>query len=273
MAEIPLQSLQEASGDAEAPIGRINDPVGEIDKLLNPDPPPVEPPPETGDQAEPPSESWDLKSLAEKLGTDPEKLYNGVKVAMTDGSELTLSALKDSYRPAAELEKARAQLTEEMSGSKREVAQAHQELAALVSLLDRQHVTPGLIQEAQRLAEQQRQAEADKLLTRIPEWKDPVSRAADWSDIRKVAREYGYSDAEIALAGQGYADHRMVALLRALARQPQAPAPAKPAAKVAAKPTPGGKPTAAQQFGQLKAAVTTRRMSPEAAVAQLLKGI
>lgn len=270
MAEIPVQTLQESSGDAVGQVTRSKDPVADVSKLLNPVPLPVEAAPETEPSAEPPSESWDLKSLAERLGTDPEKLYTGLKVAMADGSELSLSALKDAHRPAVELEKARSQLVEEMTGSKREVAQAHQELAALVSLLDRSHVSPGLIQEAQRLAEQTRQAESDKLLARIPEWKDPVSRAADWADIRQVAREHGYSDAEIALAGQGFADHRMVSLLRALARKPKEPAQPKGQTKVAAKPAGNRSPN--QQFGQLKAGVTTGRISPFTAVETLLKG-
>lgn len=270
MSDIPLQTLQEASGDAAPAPGRINDPVAEVAKLLNPEPAPVEPTPETGVQAEPPSEGWDFASLAEKLGTDPEKLYTGVTVAMPDGSKVSVSELKDAFRPAAELTKAREVLVEEMTGTRQEVAQAKQELAALVNLLDVSQLSPEMIREAGKQAEQARQAEAAKVLQRIPEWKDPISKAADWADIRRVAREHGYSDAELKLAEQGYADHRMVSVMRALARGP-APAQAKPAAKVAAKPT-AGQPSPAQRHGQLKAAVKTGRMSPEAAVAALLKG-
>lgn len=275
MAEIPVQTLEAASRDAEAPAARFTDPVAEVDKLLNPEPAPVEPSPETGDQAELPGESWDLKSVAEKLQTDPAKLYEGLKVAMEDGSELSVSALKDAYKPIAELDKARTKLVEEVTSSKRDIVQAEQELVALLTHPSMaQHLTPELIREVQRTAEQKRQAEAERLLARIPEWKDPVSRAADWSDIRTVGREHGFTDAELKLAEEGYADHRMLSLLRAVAKGSRAsnPPQPKPAAKVAVKPAKGGNTSEAQRFGQLKAARTTGRMSPEAAVEALLRG-
>lgn len=272
MADIPLQSLQEATGDGDAPVGRVADPVGEVAKLLEPAPAAAEQPaPETGaPPADPPSESWDFTSLAEKLGTDPEKLYHGVKVAMPDGTQVSVGELKDLYRPAAELEKARSKLIEDDTSSRREVAQARQELAALVNLLDQRQLSPEMIQEAGRQSEQARQAEASRLLQRIPEWKDPVAKAADWADIRQAARQHGYSDAEIALAEQGFADHRMVSVLRALAKAPKAASP-KPPVKVGARPTTATL-SPAQRHGQLKAAVKQGRLSPEAAVAQLLKG-
>lgn len=270
--ETPVQTLQEASGDAAPAPARFTDPVAEVTKLLNPEPAPdQQQPPEMADQQEsPPAETWDLKALAEKLGTTPDKLYD-LKVAMQDGTEVTVSALKDAYRPASEIEKARAKFLEDDTAAKREIAEAKAELAALLQLLDRQHLTPELVQESGRQVERAKAREAELLLQRVPEWKDPVARAADWHDIRARAREFGYTDTEIALAEQGYADHRMVAMLRALARQPKAE-PAKPAAKVAVKPQAGGPPSDAQRFGQLKQAVRARRASPEAAVAALLKG-
>lgn len=271
MADIPLQTLQESTGDGDAPVGRVQDPVAEVAKLLQPEPAPAEQsPPGTEEQAGPGEEGWDFTALAGKLEIPPEKLFTDVKVALPDGSKVSIEQLKDAWRPAAELEKARSKLIEDDTGSRREVAQAKAELAALVNLLDTRQLTPELIQEAGRQSEQARQAEAARLLERIPEWKDPVSKAADWADIRKVAREHGYSDAEVALAEQGFADHRMVSILRALARGPK-PATPKPPPKVAARPSTGTQ-SPAQRHGQLKAAVKQGRLSPEAAVAELLKG-
>jgi hypothetical protein len=270
MAEIPTQTLQEASGDAVGQVVRSKDPIADVSKLLSPAPAPVESSPETGSQQAPPDESWELKSVAERLGTDPEKLYTGLKVALDDGTELSVSALKDAYRPAAELEKARGELLEEMTASKREVTQNRQELGALVAYLAQNgQLTESAVREVQKMVDAERTAEADKLLKRIPEWKDPIARAADWSDIRKVAKEQGYTDAEIKLAEAGLADHRTIATWRALAKGPKPAAPAKPAAKVAAKPAAGSR-TPAQQFGSLKAAVKTGRTSPFSAVAQLI---
>jgi len=268
MAEIPVQSLAESTGDVAGQVVRSKDPIADVTKLLNPEPAPVEPSPETGDQAAPPSESWSIKSLAEKLGTDPATLYQDLKVALEDGTELSVSALKDAYRPAAEVEKARKALLEENTSSKREVLEATQELRALLAEIPAQYLTEQTIAQARQAAQRQRDQEAAKLLERVPEWKDPIAKAADWSDIRRVAREVGYTEGEIRLAEEGFADHRLVAVLRQLARGPK-PAAEKPAAKVAAKPAGKGQ-TPAQQFGQLKAAVKTGRTSPFTAVEQLL---
>lgn len=270
MEESPITTLQASSGDAEPVAARFTDPVAEVEKLLNPEPAPVEPSPETDIQAEPPGESWDLKSVAEKLQTDPSKLYEGLKVALDDGTEISVSALKDAHRPVAELEKARAALLEEHTSSKRDVMQASQELMQLLQTIPAEYLNEGTVRGIQQQAQRQRDQEAARLLERVPEWKDPIAKAADWSDIRRVAKEVGYTDAEIRLAEEGYADHRMVATLRLLAKGPKAPA-AKPAPKVAAKPAKATQ-SAAQQFGHLKASVTTRRISPEVAVETLLRG-
>lgn len=270
MAEIPVQSLAESSGDAVGQVSRSQDPVADVAKLLSQAPAPAEPTPETETQAAPTSESWELKSVAEKLGTDPATLYEGLKVALEDGTELTVSALKDAYKPAAQLEKARAELLEEMTASKREVTQNRQELGALVQYLAQNgQLTEPMVREVQKLVDAERAAEADKLLKRVPEWKDPIARAADWADIRPVARDLGYSDAEIKLAEAGLADHRTVAMWRRLAKGPKPEAPPKPPAKVGAKPAAGNR-TPAQQFGQIKASVKTGRISPFTAVAQLI---
>jgi hypothetical protein len=265
MADIPVTTLQEASREAEAPTERFTDPISAVSDLLSPAAV-AEQPGETPAQAEsPPDESWDLKALAEKLGAEPEKLYD-VKIPMTDGSEMTLSALKDAYRPVAELEKARSQLVEEMTSSKTEVVQTRQEMGALLGLLSPDAITPELVREATRLAEQERSRNVEQVLKLLPEWKDPIRKAADFADIRRVAREAGYTDAEVKAAELGYADPRMLKLLLRAVR-PAEPEKPKPAAKVAAKPTP------AQQFGRTKAAVTMGRTSPYTAVENLLKGL
>lgn len=268
MAEIPVQTLAEGTGDSVGQVTRSKDPMADVAKLLNPEPAPVEPTPETELQAEPASESWDLKSVAERLKTDPAKLYEGLKVALEDGTELTVSALKDAYRPAAEVEKARTALLEEHTSSKREVIEATQELRLLLQEIPPQYLTEQAIGQVRQKAQQQRDQEAAKLLERVPEWKDPIAKAADWVDIRRVAGEIGFTAAEVQLLEQGYADHRLVTALRKLARGPAAAA-VKPAPKVAAKPTGKGQ-TANQQFGQLKAAVTTGRVSPFTAVEALI---
>lgn len=272
MSDIDSQTLQESSREVDVPAPRSSDPVAEVEKLLNPAPAPdQQEAPETEPLADLPGESWDLKSVAERLKADPATLYESLKVALENGEEITVSALKDAYKPAAEIAKAREVLVEEMTSSKQEVLQATQELAALIGLMDAGTVSREMIQEAGRQSERNRQDQAERLLAKIPEWKDPISKAADWADIRRIARDHGYTDAEVKLAEMGYADHRMVTLMRSLARGPKPAPTAKPAPKVAAKPAPG-KLSEGQRHRDLKAAVNAGRMSQVAAVEKLLRG-
>jgi hypothetical protein len=268
MADIQSTTLQQATREGEPAPERFTDDIGAVSALLNAESAPVEPAPETAPSADaPPGENWDLKAVAERLKADPKTLYESLKVAFDDGSELSVSALKDAYRPVAEVEKARTKLWDEVTTSKRAVAEAQQELQNLLRHLDPQALTPEVLAENRRQLEAARSQETARLIERVPEWKDPIARAADWADIRRVGQELGYTPAELQLAEEGYADHRLVATLRALARGPKAQAPAeKPAPKVAAKPT------AAQLHGRTKAAVTTGRTSPYTAVENLLKG-
>lgn len=268
MAEIPVQSLAEGTGDSVGQVTRSLDPVADVAKLLSQEPAPAESTPGTEIQAEPPGGSWDIQSLAEKLGTDTTKLYDDLKVKFEDGTELSLTELKDAHRPAAEVEKARSALLEENASSKRQVLEATQELRQLLQGIPEQYLTEQTIGQARQQVQRQREQEAAKLLERVPEWKDPIAKAADWVDIRRVAKAEGFSDVEVRLLEEGYADHRLVSALRKLARGPAAVA-VKPAPKVAAKPA-GKSQTPGQQFGQLKAAVTTGRMSPFSAVESLI---
>jgi hypothetical protein len=267
MADIQTTTLQQATREGEPAPERFTDDIGAVSDLLTGASAPAEQAPETEPSAEaPPDESLDLKTVAERLKVDPAKLYADLKVAFDDGTELSVSELKDAYRPVAEVEKARGKLWEEVTTSKRAVAEAQQELQNLLRHIDPQLLTPEVLAENRRQLEAARSQEVARLVERVPEWKDPIARAADWADIRKVGQEYGYTPAELQLAEEGYADHRLVAALRALARGPKAAPAPKPAPKVAVKPT------AAQLHGRTKAAVTTGRTSPYTAVENILKG-
>jgi hypothetical protein len=272
MAEIPVQTLQEGSREVNPPAIRSQDPVADVAKLLSTEAAPAESSPEKDTQADPPPmETWELKALAEKLGATPEALYEQLKVSMADGQEMSLGALKDAYKPAAELEKARAGLLDEMTSNRKAVLDTQQEFSALLQMFDPSTLNPDVLRSVNQMAEKQRQQQIEGTLKAIPEWKDPIARAADWVDIRRVGKEYGFSDVELKLIEQGYGDHRLVAMARALGKQPRAET-AKPAPKVAVAPK-GGKPqTDAQRHGHLKTAVKSGRMSPFTAVDQLLKG-
>lgn len=234
---------------------------------------PAQDSPETGTSEETPAETrYDLKTVAERLQVDPATLYENLRIrAADDGEELSLGQLKDSYRSASELEKARGVLLEETTTSRKEVAQAQQELAILVQHLNRD-LKPELLQEVSRLAENQRTSQSEALLKALPEWKDPIRKAADWADIVKVAQQAGYTEADMRLAQAGYADHRMIRLALLAAKPQKAPAEPRPK-KVAVEPKRANPQTAAQQFGQLKAQVKQGRIRPEEAGARLLQGL
>jgi hypothetical protein len=221
---------------------------------------------QTPDAPPEPEKAWDLKSVAEKLGTDPARLYADLRVGFEDGTELTLGALKDAYRPAAELEKARGKLLEDMESSKREVVQTQQEFSALLQLLGPQNLNQELLAEVNRRTEKQKADEAERLLKAIPEWKDPIARAAD-----KAGAAVGYTDAELRLAEAGYADHRLIALLRQVTRGPK-PEVAKPEAKKGMAPQKAKSPSAAPSVRDLKAAVRRKDMTSAEAVTSILKG-
>lgn len=216
-----------------------------------------------------PGESWDIKTVAEKLQTDPAKLYDSLKVAI-DGEEIPIGKLKDAYRPAKELEKAKSAWLEERTQAETERQQFLTEFQALLGLIPQQHLTQEFLHEAQKQSETQRQKQAEALLKAIPDWKDPVTQAADWADIKPVALKYGFTDTDIALAKQGFADHRFIAMARDLAKARGIPVE-KPAPKKAIETKPAKAPTEAQRFGRLKGAVTAKRMSPLAAVEKLIE--
>src|SRR5574343_278199 len=108
MTDKGISDLEAATVETPRDTRPILDQAAQI--LAEASAPPKDQPEEIPESAEPPNENWDLKSVAERLGTDPAKLYENLKVSIADGEELTVSALKDAYRPAAELEKARGKI-------------------------------------------------------------------------------------------------------------------------------------------------------------------
>lgn len=236
---------------------------------------PADEPQETEDSpADAPIEKWDIKSLAEKLGTEPAKLYEQLKVSLADGEEVTVSELKDRFRPAQELEKARKAFGEDQARAVTELEEAKREFTALLSSLDPRHLTPENLRMAQEQSEAWKSRQTQGLLKALPEWKDPVSRTADWADIGPVAREYGFSETDVALAKAGQADYRFIHAMRDLARlkAKERAGTLKPAPKVAAAPKPARPQTEAQKLGAIRAQVTKGNLSKVAAVEAVLKG-
>jgi molecular chaperone GrpE (heat shock protein) len=222
-----------------------------------------------GDDAEPPTEEWDVSSLAEKLQAPPEKLY-GLKVPMADGESRTLGELKDAYRTAEQVKAERETVQKERTTWQADKRQTLEELNEALSLLPAQAITPELVQRAQRQIQEHAQRELAATLELIPDWKDDLKRAADRAVMVEYLSGYGFSEADL----DGLRNAKLMKLFRDASQAAKAAKVVKelPKPKVAQAPKRPGNRTAAQVHGQLKAAVTTRRISPLQAVEQLLKG-
>ena len=217
--------------------------------------------------APPPPEKWDLASVAEKLQVKPEKLYE-LKFKTVDGSETSLSEIKDSLKSHAEVTKARAELEADRIAAQRE-------LSKLYASIPKEQVRPELTQAFEAYQADQRSREREALLRTIPEWSDTGVVTAERKQIQDYIEQFGFPRDAIEyvedhrlfrLTRQAMKDQQELKVLKAKAAEAE-----KPKAKVASAPT-AGRPTEAQKFGQLKAAVTSRRVSPEAAVEQILRG-
>ena len=211
----------------------------------------------------------DLTSLAERLKATPDKLY-GIKVPLADGESRTIGELKDGYRTADQLRVEREKFHVERTQLTQDRQQALTDLQAIIERLPPQSVDPAAIEAVRQVHNQRLQSELAQLLETVPEWKDPVRYAADKPVIESYAAGFGFSPQDVA----AITDHKVLRLLRtaALADKETKAERVKPPVKVGQAPRAGKDRTPAQQHGQLKAAVTSRRMAPVDAVAQLLKG-
>jgi hypothetical protein len=211
----------------------------------------------------------DLTSLAERLKATPDKLY-GIKVPLADGESRTIGELKDGYRTADQLRVERDKFHVERTQLDQDKRQALADLTAIMDRLPAQAVTPEAVQAVQQVHGEHLKRELAQLLETVPEWKDPVRYAAERPVMESYAAGLGFSPQDVA----AITDHKVLRLLRtaALADKETKAERVKPPAKVGQAPRAGKDRTPAQQHGQLKAAVTSRRISPVDAVAQLLKG-
>lgn len=220
------------------------------------------------DDPEPAEMPGDLTALAERLQATPEKLY-GVKVPMADGESRTLGELKDGYRTAQALTKERGEFQTERTTFDQERRQALDELERVIRHLPAEALNPDALHALRAAHNERLQRELAQLLEREPEWKDPVKYASERPGIEEYAAGFGFTAEDLAQIS----DHRVLRVLRDAARMRTAAKAerVKPPVKVAQAPKPGKTASPAQEWGRVKAAVTSRRLAPEAAVAQLLK--
>lgn len=227
--------------------------------------------PDPGEDPAPPDpvETWDIKSVAERLQTDPAKLYD-LEIPLADGEKVTLGALKDGFRAARTLETERDEFLKERARHEADRLQNDRELQAFLSVLPREAFTQEVIARSQQAYQEALAKANEQVLREIPEWSDSAVKAEDRKVMAAWTSQFGLSPADV----DGVLDSRWQKALRAAAKldsQVKAAKAEKPPAKVAQAPTVGRKQTPAQELGRLKAAVTMKRIKPVDAVASLLK--
>lgn len=213
-----------------------------------------------------------VASLAEKLATDPKSIY-ALEVPLADGKTITLGELKDGFRPAADLAGERAAFLEERGRYEADRRQNDQELQEFLRQLPPEALDPRLVAQAKAALTANRESEHRAFLRDVPEWNDPVRVTADRNVMEAYIAGFGFSKADLA----SVTDHRLLRLVRTAALREaelkaikaERPAPV-PASKAVA-PKANKPSTANQDFGRLKAQVTTKRISPAQAVERLLK--
>lgn len=227
------------------------------------------PPEQSAEKQEPeksdPPETWDIKTAAERLGVEPAELYNRLKVSLGD-EELTVGQLKDRVKPQKDFEADRERLVKDRGELEADRIAARREIAALQSG-NREAYEAGRNEFLSR--------EREALLRKVPEWADAGVVTADRAKIAELVKAFDFPPNTLDYVE----DHRLFVLLRSYARdraelQQLREAKAKaerPTPKVAVAPKGGQPPTAAQQFGRLKAAVTKGQVSRGAAIEAILR--
>lgn len=209
-----------------------------------------------------------LKDLAERLKVDPAELY-GVKLKVSDDTELTLGELKDQWKPAKELVRQRGEFEADRLRQDRE-------LSNLLAAIPKEAITPQAVQAFEAYRTERRSRETEALLRAIPEWADQTVLQTDKAKLTSYLEADNWPAGTVDLIE----DHR---LFRTLKRGMDAANRVKeleaklakleqPKPKMASAPH-GSKPTREQEFGRLKAAVTKGQISRGDAARQLLKGL
>jgi len=153
-----------------------------------------------------------LKELAKELGVDAKSLYE-VEIPIGDGKKLSLGELKDLAKQSDDHRTALEQLRGVETDRSNEVMLARRELATMMQALGDQ-VDPMAVHAVQEMNSKHLQRETTLMMAAIPEWRDPVHRAADKKEMVDFVGKYGFTESEL---GQ-VTDHRLVKLLRDMAK-------------------------------------------------------
>ncbi len=209
-ASIDLNSLLNESSAppaAEPEKAEPVDPQPETAATGSPDEPPeVEPAPvETPEPAT-------LKALAEKAGIDLKDLY-----AATDSNGKTLSELADGAKGLGSLQTDRETFESEQNAFRVQKSQTEEQLQALYAAITEGKDPQAAANELTTLRNQALEREQAKLLSIVPEWRDPSTKQADVEAMVTFSAQFGLTGQDLG----EIRDHRWLAMLRFNALQAQ----------------------------------------------------
>lgn len=157
--------------------------------------------------------------VAERLGIDPRRLYEDLRVPLREGrGSISLAELKEGYQDHAILEDqrdalatGRQELQTETTAAQREVNTATQLLAAQVGA---ENLGP-LLDQARKLNTDYVAKGRKTILERFPDWKDAEVYNKARDAMAETAKVFGFSRQEL----EGETDPRRIILLHAFMEQ------------------------------------------------------
>jgi len=139
--------------------------------------------------------------IARKLDIDPRRLYEDLRIPLREGrGAITLSELKQGYQDNALLEDGRDKVAAERMSLQTDTANAVAEINTATALLGQAvgeaNVAP-LLEQAQRINNDQLTKGRQVMLERFPEWKDPATYDAARNEMAAHLAEFNFSRADL----------------------------------------------------------------------------
>jgi hypothetical protein len=165
-------------------------------------------------EKQPKAKPTSLTELAETLGVEVKDLYAIKFPAAADGKEHTVGELKDMLAERDDFNTRSLQWERDRQAKEASFRDANEQLRVLIKALPKSALSPAILEHAKKKHELSLQAERERTLNAIPEWKDELIAKADLEEISELVRSYGFNQEDVA----SMADHRTVQLLRDYAK-------------------------------------------------------
>lgn len=148
-----------------------------------------------------------LKDLAGELHVNSKDLYD-VEIPMGAGNKaVKLGELKDSFKEYLNLKSGQAEFEQNKTRSENEMMVTRRQLEQVVSLaINTGQMSPELLTQLDTIENTRVSKERSALMSAIPEWSDPNTRATDFNDMVSELMPYGFSRVDI----EHVTDHRLV---------------------------------------------------------------